>query len=223
MSPRSSTSGQEEGGTHSALFVGTKAQRPLRHRVAKPAEATEWPWLDAVSGESSQRGRRAQGGYLAEEHVTEPGSSWSGRGEPLEEQELPRNRRELSTETKMWGEDSSREEGGTALTDSLELESRREEARKSHDVERQVPQFSTDPREKAGRDHVGKGGSGDPLWEPRDLTGNLLDLLEQLLTGSSPRGSELASGLLHLSSIRSPMCTKVNKNVFPPIRSSARS
>ena len=27
--------------------------------------------------------------------------------------------------TKMWGEDSSREEGGTALTDWLELESRR--------------------------------------------------------------------------------------------------
>lgn len=79
----------------------------------------------------------------AEERITELGSSRSGRGEPLEEQELPRNRRELPTETKRWGEDSSREGGGTALTDCLELESRREEARKSHNMERQVPQFST--------------------------------------------------------------------------------
>ena len=45
--------------------------------------------------------------------------------------------------TKMWGEDSSRKEGGTALTTWLELESRRHRAKKTQAVERQVSQFST--------------------------------------------------------------------------------
>lgn len=89
--------------------------------------------------------------------------------------------------TKMWGEDSGREEGGTALTNWLELECRRGGKEKPR-YGKAGPTIQHKPshphlREKTGRDHVGKGGSGDPVWEPRDLTGNLLDLLKQPHSG----------------------------------------
>lgn len=87
----------------------------------------------------------------------------------------------------MWGEDSDREEGGTAMTSWLELECRRG-SKEQPRCGKAGPTIQHKPshpqlREKTGRDRVGKGGSRNPVWEPRDLTGNLLDLLEQPHSG----------------------------------------
>lgn len=94
---------------------------------------------------------------------------------------LPCQWQEKRTQT--WGEDSEREEGGTALTKWLELECRRG-GKEKPSCGKAGPTIQHKPshphlREKTGRDPVGKGGSRDPVWEPRDLPGNLLDLLEQ--------------------------------------------
>lgn len=128
--------------------------------------------------------------YGAGEHIKElvwDRSMIRGTGTVPQEKKKTCNGSGQKKRTHMGEEDSDKEEGGTALTNWLELECRRGDKEKPR-CGKAGPTIQHKPshphlREKTGRDRVGKGGSRDPVWEPRDLTGNLLDLLEQPHSG----------------------------------------
>lgn len=111
--------------------------------------------------------------------------------------------------TQMWGEASSREEGGTALCGcSLNLGDRELWKGRYHSSAQSKPPT---PEGESRAGPCGKRGLHGSTMGAQGSAREPAGPAEQLHTGSPPNGTKLASGLLHLNFITSPICAQVNK------------